>query len=62
MLYKIYWNDKKAFDEVKNINLPQFVHFITTFENETLYAIGITSSFDGLQYNELRMINEGFSY
>lgn len=60
-MLQIVWNQKQLYDDVKDIQLPRFIHYMIQSENDTLYAVGIMSSFEGLQYHELQMINEGFS-
>ena len=60
MLKKIIWSKKVLLKELENIKLPFSFSFITEFNENELYAIGLTSTFKDISWNELKMVNEGF--
>lgn len=61
MIKSIYWDTPKLHDELKDVKLPFSFSFITKHINGELFIIGICSTYENIQWNELKMVNEGFT-
>jgi hypothetical protein len=56
----LYFTTPRLYDDLKNVKLPFSFSFILKYIKGELYATGICSTFEDIQWNELKMVMEGF--
>jgi hypothetical protein len=61
MFKVILWEKPKPYKELMNVKLPMSFSFVLDYKDGELHALGITSTFLSIEWNEIKMINEGFS-
>lgn len=62
MIQTIYFNTPKKYEELKNVSLPPYFHFIIKFINEDKFVLGFVCTFEDISINEMKMIHEGFNF
>ena len=56
----IIWDVPKPLSDFEGIQLPKTFFFVLDYVNGVMCVKGIGSSFLGIQWAELKMVNEGF--
>lgn len=60
MVKSILWAEPKQYDLLKDVKLPFSFSFITKHIKGELFAIGLCSTYENIEWFELKMVNEGF--
>ncbi len=60
MLKQIIFKNKVKYEDLLKVTLPFSFQFIYEHQGGILYAIGLTSTYKDITWNELKMVAEGF--
>ena len=60
MFKTIIWDRPRPLKELELIQLPKTFFFVLDYVDGVLCAKGLSSSLLGIQWAELKMVNEGF--
>lgn len=58
----LMWSTPIPYNQLENVKLPFSFSFVTDFVDDVLCVVGLTSTNVSISWDELKMVNEGFSF
>jgi len=58
----LIWPQKILFKDVENIKLPPSFMFITQYEKDVLFAVGMASLQIGIEWDDLKKVNKEYGF